>query len=88
MIPEGSRLITGAEEAIVGYYDLPNGARSVIYSYELMVSCIKVKQSLTRDEAVEHIDFNILGSLGEPGEGWPTIMYAATLEDIMTWEDG
>lgn len=82
-----TRLIAGLDEAIVGYVDQLDGARSVIYDHERMISTLMIKDGISREDAIEHISFNILGTLGDPNEGWPQILYPACLEDIMAWED-
>lgn len=82
-----TKMLVGLDEAIVGYIDLAGGGRSIIYNHELAISCLMIKDGISREDAIEYIDFNVIGTLGEPADGWPQILYPATLEDIMAWED-
>jgi len=67
-------LADGFDEAIIG--ETRGGEQDrVVYSYNKMVS-ILMKQEMTRQEAVEHLEYNVLGThledepvyVEEPGE--------------------
>lgn len=45
----------------------------LVYSYDLILSHLMVHDGLSRDDAVEHIDFNIAGAW--MGELTPVIVY-------------
>ena len=51
----------GLDAAVVGYQDTDNGSVAV-YDYEAMVQCFVNDNDWPRSEAVEWIDFNIVGA--------------------------
>lgn len=58
-LDEGAVIINGLDEAILGYSD--NGL--LIYDFERSVA-VFMECGMSRDEAVEWIDFNVLGLQG------------------------
>lgn len=64
------------DEAIVG---VSMGASPVaIYDYALLVEALINHDQLTEEEAVDHIEYNILGSIG--AENYPIVI--RQIEDI------
>ncbi len=72
----------GYEEAVV--FETPDFDAAIIgvseegkivYDYEAMVEQLCQKDGMTRDEAVEFIDYNTIRALPYAGENAPVIMY-------------
>lgn len=59
-------------DAIVGVSDDNN---HLIYDYDLLVACF-MREGMTREEAEEHIAYNVVRSLPYQGELAPIIMHA------------
>ena len=64
LLTEGALILEGLDDAIVGYSD----GGLLIYDYEKTVEHF-VEDRMTREEAVEWVDFNVLGLQGN-GEGF------------------
>jgi len=64
LLAEGALILEGLDDAIVGYSD----GGLLIYDYEKTVEHF-VEDGMTREEAVEWVDFNVLGLQGN-GEGF------------------
>jgi len=69
---EGAVVFDGCDEAIVGYASRINFEPVVVYSYNLLVQ-VFIKQGMTEDEAIEWVDYNVVGSW--VGERTPLILY-------------
>jgi hypothetical protein len=69
---EGAVVFDGCDEAIVGYASRINLEPVVVYSYQLLVGAF-IKQGMTEDEAIDWVDYNIVGSW--VGERTPLILY-------------
>lgn len=53
----------GFNDAIIGYcYDMVAGCNRVVYDYEKMVDILVKRDEMTQEEAVEFIDFNVVGA--------------------------
>lgn len=61
-MPEDALIANGLDEAIIGYDD---EAGKVIYSYDKCIS-IFMKQDMDYDEAVEWMEFNVVGAYVGP----------------------
>lgn len=46
----------------------------VVYSYEKMVECLMREDGMTEEEAIEFIDYNVIGALGNSSDK-PIVMY-------------
>ena len=79
--------IGGYDDAVIGHMTLDNGQVVILYDQDELIASIMRQQDLDYDEALEHLDFNIIGSLGHAEEGWPLIMTSATLEEIEAMVD-
>lgn len=60
----------GYDEAIVGVTD----EGQVVYDYELMVHCLRIKEGMSAEEAVDFIDYNTIRALPYAGDNPPIIM--------------
>lgn len=69
---DGAIVFDGCDEAIAGYATRINLEPVVVYSYKLLVE-VFIKQGMTEDEAIEWVDYNIVGSW--VGERTPVILY-------------
>ena len=58
---EGAILLTDLEDCIVGIVEEFGNGRRVLYSKELIIQKLQTRDSMTRDEAEEFYDYNILG---------------------------
>ena len=59
------------QQAIIGISDQGR----LIYSYDKMIDCLRLSNSMSADEAVEFIDFNTIRTLPNLGDKSPIIMY-------------
>ena len=55
--------------AIIGRTYGPNPV--AVYDYQLLVYQLTTEDGITEDEAIDHIEYNIIGSVG--GENYPII---------------
>ena len=55
-------LLDGFDEAFIGWTDRINEPQVACYDYPKMVDLLMARDSMTYDEAVEYIDFNVLGA--------------------------
>ncbi len=69
---EDAVVFEGCDEAIVGYASRINLEPVVVYSYNSLVA-VFVKQGMSEDEAIEWVDYNIVGAW--VGERTPIILY-------------
>lgn len=75
--------LTGLDAAIIGVVELPDLDQAIVYDRERIVK-IFIRQGMTRDEAQEYIDFNIVGSM--LGPGMPVLMDRMTRAQFEAWE--
>lgn len=59
------------DEAIVG---VDTDGR-VVYDFDLMVECLMREDKISREDAIEFVEYNTIRSLGYVGEGAPIVMY-------------
>jgi hypothetical protein len=53
----------GFDRAIIGYcHDIVAGCDRIVYDYEKMVRVLIKRDKMTREQAVEFLDFNVLGA--------------------------
>jgi len=76
-------LADGFDEAIIGMECMGEIPR-VVYSTKLMVHILINRDGMTVDEAIEFLDFNVIGSY--LGEGTPLYVDEMTAEDIRNYE--
>ncbi len=74
LLTEGALILEGLDDAIVGYSD----GGLLIYDYEKTVEHF-VEDGMTREEAVEWVDFNVLGLQGN-GEGF-VMLYSVDIDE-------
>jgi hypothetical protein len=65
--------IDGADAAIVGTVSRCGCPDLLCYDYERLVTLFMKRDKMTREEAIDYIDFNILGAW--MGEGTPVILF-------------
>ena len=59
------------DEAIVG---VDTDGR-VVYDFDIMVECLMREDKISREDAMEFVEYNTIRSLGYVGEGAPIVMY-------------
>lgn len=59
-------LLDELDEAILGLVRLPDNKVVLAYSTKLILDCLS-KDGMTRDEAMEHFEYNIEGAYAGPG---------------------
>lgn len=76
-----SEVITmlGFEEALVGYTERHDDVPVAVYDFEKMVSVLMDRDEMSRQEALEYIDFNVSGAY--VGRDTPIILYEFDIED-------
>lgn len=75
--------LDGLDQAIIGVAELPDLDQAIVYDRERIVK-IFIRQGMTRDEAQEYIDFNIVRSMHGPG--MPLLMDRMTRAEFKAWE--
>ena len=55
--PDGAVVLEGLDDAIVGTLDY----NRLVYSQDKIVACLMRDSSMDREEAIEYMEFNILG---------------------------
>ena len=80
--------IDGFEPAIIGIGMGANATPtepSFVYDYELMVKVLMERDGMSEEEAVDYLDFNVIGvHLGSIGNA-PIILFKQPLEDSMEY---
>jgi hypothetical protein len=71
-IGEEALLMDGFDEACIGFSKRVNEPMLAVYSWQKMVQTLKNRDEMDYDEAVEYIDYNILGAW--VGERTPIIV--------------
>lgn len=69
----------GFEEALIGYAERHCDAPVAIYDFEKMVCILMDRDEMSRQEALEYIDFNVSGAY--VGCGTPLMLYEFDIED-------
>lgn len=59
------------DEAIVG---VDTDGR-VVYDFDMMVECLMREDKISREDAIEFVEYNTIRSLDYVGEGAPIVMY-------------
>ena len=70
----------GLEDAIIGVGSRMNMPDVLIYSYNKCVKIFMEKEGWTHEEAIEWMDFNVVGAW--VGEGTPIFLY-----EIIDWHE-
>lgn len=68
-LPEGALLFTDYDDAIIGV----SHDDRIIYDYDKIVTLL-IKKGCSEDEAIEWIDYNMIGSI--QNDNYPIIMYS------------
>ncbi len=76
-------LADGFDEAIIGM-ECTGAIPRVVYSIKLMVHILCNRDGMTEDEAIEFLDYNVIGSY--MGEGTPLYVDEMSVEDIRNYE--
>jgi len=71
-IGESTLLADGFDAALIGFSQRMNEPMLAVYSYEKMVQVLIDNDDLSYDDAVEYIDFNVVGAW--VGEQTPIIV--------------
>lgn len=71
-IGESALLADGFDEALIGFSQRMNEPMLAVYSYEKMVQVLMDNDDLSYDDAVEYVDFNVVGAW--VGEQTPIIV--------------
>ncbi len=71
-IGESTLLADGFDEALIGFSQRINEPILAVYSYEKMVQVLMDNDDLSYEDAVEYIDFNVVGAW--VGEQTPVIV--------------
>lgn len=61
-IGESALLADGFEEALIGFGQRINEPLLAVYDYDKMVDVLMFRDGMTYDEAIEYIDFNVVGA--------------------------
>ena len=68
----GCGVADGFDEALIGFSQRMNEPMLAVYSYEKMVRVLMDNDDLSYDDAVEYVDFNVVGAW--VGEQTPVIV--------------
>jgi hypothetical protein len=71
-IEESALLADGFDAALIGFSQRMNEPMLAVYSYEKMVQVLMDNDDLSYDDAVEYVDFNVVGAW--VGEQTPIIV--------------
>lgn len=71
-VTEGAIVYDGFEDAFIGFAERCASPGVAVYSYERMIQVLMGRDDMTYEEAVEFIDFNVLG--GWVGEKTPYVL--------------
>jgi hypothetical protein len=73
-------LFTGFDDALIGWSRPMNSPTLAVYDYELIVREVMRRDGCDMDEAVEFVDFNVVGAYMGPGT--PIVMYRPEWVDV------
>lgn len=62
MLGESALLLDGFDEAFIGLSQRINEPLLAVYSYDKMVDVLVQRDEMEYEEAVEYIDFNVIGA--------------------------
>lgn len=79
MATDKTLLIEGADDAILGFIQRCGQPPVAIYDNDRLIEHF-MAQGMTFEEAVEWIDYNVIGAW--VGEGTPAVLVRATREDL------
>jgi len=71
-LTDGAIVYDGFEDAFIGFAERCSSPGVAIYSYERMIHILMKRDDMSYGEAVEYIDFNVIG--GWVGERTPYVM--------------
>ena len=80
ILSENALYLHGLKDAIAG----SSNCGKIIYDYEKVVA-IFVKQGMTQEEAIDYVDYNVMGVQGN-GDGF-IMMYDKNFIDIEQFSD-
>lgn len=75
-------LADGLERAFIGIIDGPHGHPRAVYDYGKCVRIFMVEHHMTQDEAIEWMDFNVVGAY--VGEGTPHFLHRQTYRQMQS----
>lgn len=75
----------GFDEALVGWTRPMNSPTLAVYDFDTMVDIIVSRDGCDMDEAIEFIDFNVVG--GYFGPGTPVVLYRPDWVDVRFKQD-
>ena len=73
-------LFDGLDDALIGWSRPMNSPTLAVYDYNLMVELIVGRDGCTVDDAIEFVDFNVIGMYVGPGT--PIVMYRPDWVDV------
>lgn len=79
MATDKTLLVEGADDAILGFIQRCGQPPVAVYDNDRLIAHF-MAQGMTFEEAVEWIDYNIIGAW--VGEGTPGVLVRATREDL------
>jgi hypothetical protein len=65
--------VDGFDQALVGYVDRCGCPALACYDYNLMVEVLVNRDQMSREDAIEYIDFNVVGAW--MGDGTPVFLH-------------
>ena len=80
ILSENAQYLHGLKDAIAG----SSNCGKIIYDYEKVLA-IFVKQGMTQEEAIDYVDYNVMGVQGN-GDGF-IMMYDKNFIDIEQFSD-
>jgi hypothetical protein len=79
-IDEEVLLFDGMDDALIGWASPMNSPTVAVYDYNLLVEVVMHRDGLAEDEAVEYVDFNVVGAYMGPST--PIVMYRPDWVDV------
>lgn len=85
-LEESCTILDGFDSCIIGL-DAKADSFKAVYSMTAMVHCCIEEMGMTAEDSIEHLNFNVLGSLQE-GERWPIVVHDMPwLESEARWHE-
>lgn len=78
-------LFDGLDDALIGWASPMNSPTLAVYDYNLIVETVQRRDGCTVDEAIEFVDFNVVGAYA--GEQTPIVLYRPDWVDVRLAED-
>lgn len=69
----------GFDDAFIGFFERCGQPVVLVYDFEKVVEVLIKRDGMTRDDAEEYVQFNILGAW--VGEGTPALLHRCTLKE-------